>query len=484
MATKKDLVEAYAFSRRRLVTAFVSGAPGGREVEPARPGRAVIGGLALAVLLMAGAAILGVFKDTDEVDFDQVGLVTDDRGTLYVILEEDIPGFDEPRLRQVVNVTSAQLILGAETELQEASTEEIADEPKGPPIGIVNAPSTVPPASDLHNSGWTACIGGGLGGTPTGIRARIGATSDVVAADDAPFLVQVGRQRFLIASATDVEGSPDRAYSYAVPAGPDQIYTSLGLDESRAVSVSEKWLSLFPSGGSLDRAGLAIDGFGDPITADLRQQGYPANARVGDYFLSNGQPVVFTEAGTAPISDFGLAVLRATRMPGGAKGPALPQERPVDAGVPLTLGAPVNPESRWPTAVPEGAQPAADDPVCAVLDAQPDSEPAVHLAVAPGPEADSSEVTEAVDADVAPGLGAVVRSGDWPLDTGGSPYLIDDRGVAYPIRGDVELENLGFGSVDPVVVPDVWVKLFEPGVELSRDAALCPPATSETPTCS
>ena len=61
MATKKDLVEAYSFSRRRLVTAFVSGAPGGREVEPARPGRTIVGGLALAVLLIAGAAIAGIF---------------------------------------------------------------------------------------------------------------------------------------------------------------------------------------------------------------------------------------------------------------------------------------------------------------------------------------------------------------------------------------------------------------------------------------
>ena len=59
MATKKDLVEAHAFSRRRLVTAFVSGAPGGREVEPVRPGRVLIGGVALSVLLLAGAAIAG-----------------------------------------------------------------------------------------------------------------------------------------------------------------------------------------------------------------------------------------------------------------------------------------------------------------------------------------------------------------------------------------------------------------------------------------
>ena len=59
MATKKDLVEAHAFSRRRLVTAFVSGAPGGREVEPVKPGRVLIGGVALSVLLLAGAAIAG-----------------------------------------------------------------------------------------------------------------------------------------------------------------------------------------------------------------------------------------------------------------------------------------------------------------------------------------------------------------------------------------------------------------------------------------
>src|ERR1044072_6623310 len=64
MATKKDLVEAYSFSRRRLVTAFVSGAPGGREVEPSRPGRAIVAGLTLAVLLIAGAAIAGVFSSS------------------------------------------------------------------------------------------------------------------------------------------------------------------------------------------------------------------------------------------------------------------------------------------------------------------------------------------------------------------------------------------------------------------------------------
>ena len=66
MATKRDLVEAHQFSRRRLITAFVSGAPGGREVEPARPGRALVGGLALALLVVAGGAVTGLIFGRDE----------------------------------------------------------------------------------------------------------------------------------------------------------------------------------------------------------------------------------------------------------------------------------------------------------------------------------------------------------------------------------------------------------------------------------
>lgn len=64
MATQKDLAEAYAFNRRRLITAFVSGAPGGREVEPVRRGWTLVGGLALAALLVAVAAIAGVVLPT------------------------------------------------------------------------------------------------------------------------------------------------------------------------------------------------------------------------------------------------------------------------------------------------------------------------------------------------------------------------------------------------------------------------------------
>ena len=86
MATTKDLTEADAFARRRLVTAFVSGAPGGREVEPARSGRAVVGGVALAVLLVAGAARAGRLPSRGPPGWgDRQGLiVSQESGVAYV----------------------------------------------------------------------------------------------------------------------------------------------------------------------------------------------------------------------------------------------------------------------------------------------------------------------------------------------------------------------------------------------------------------
>ena len=56
MITHRDLAEAQSFSRRRLVTAFVSGTKG-PGTESLRPGRALVGGLVLVGLLVAGVAV-------------------------------------------------------------------------------------------------------------------------------------------------------------------------------------------------------------------------------------------------------------------------------------------------------------------------------------------------------------------------------------------------------------------------------------------
>lgn len=60
MTSRKDLLEAQAFTRRRLLTVLVGGAPDGREPEPAATVRALLGGAVVAVLVALVVTVLAL----------------------------------------------------------------------------------------------------------------------------------------------------------------------------------------------------------------------------------------------------------------------------------------------------------------------------------------------------------------------------------------------------------------------------------------
>ncbi|GAA3516483.1 type VII secretion protein EccB [Nocardioides daeguensis] len=466
MATKKDLVEAYAFSRRRLVTAFVSGAPGGREVEPARPGRMIVGGIALAVLLVAGAAIAGALSDRAEVDWKKSGLVADDRGALYVILDEDaVPGL--PRVRPVINVTSAQLILGADVEARKVPDEELADVRKGPSIGILDAPATVPAADHLDESGWTSCTGTGLG-----MQTAVGARPQVTPVPTTGFVVRSATDgRVYLVAEAEVPDLPRRAYRYELPTDNDGLYTDIGISPNDQVTVPDAWLELFPPGDPLDAQGLGLAGGGKP--AGLA--GYDG-ARVGDWLERSGTTYALTTQGFLELSPFEAAVLRNTSF-----GKQAPTEVAYVPGAPFSIAPPTEgARENWPEQVLRGSL----DPtgqVCAELVTAKGAAPAARLATAPRGDASAEEVADGDrEVTVASGRGAVVRSADWISRDDGTLHLVDDRGYSYPVASAFDLEQLGYADVPVVVVPDVWNKLFEIGPELSQDAALCPPSKDQS----
>ncbi len=462
MATKKDLVEAHAFSRRRLVTAFVSGAPGGREVEPARPGRMIVGGIALAVLLTAGAAIAGALSDRAEVDWKQPGLVADNRGALYVILEKDaVPGV--PNVRPIINVTSAQLILGPDFKARKVPQKEIADERKGPSIGILNAPATVPSTGQLIESGWTSCTG-----TDLGMQTTIDKDARTTPTPDRGFVVQAATtgEVFLVAEA-DVDGMPRRAYRFRLPASNDGLYNDLGISPIDRITVPDAWLELFPQGDSLDAEGLGIPGWGKPA----RLAGYDG-ALVGDRIERGNRTYAITRAGMLELSPFALAVVSNTSL-----GERESQLVTGGDGAPFTIAKPVaSARENWPSALLADSLPATEQ-ACARLVTGKALAPAVRLATAPTGAASASGVASGDrEVTVASGHGAVVNSADWGTSKGGSLHLIDDRGYSYPIASAEDRAQLGYADIPDLVVPDVWNKLFEAGPELSQDAALCPPS--------
>lgn len=463
MATKKDLVEAYSFSRRRLVTAFVSGAPGGREVEPARPGRSIVGGLALAVLLVAGAAIAGVFtSNVDPTWAEKAGLViSKEEAEVFVITEPST----EPVLHPILNITSAKLILGSDVEPQVIPEEDIADEEIGSDLGIFGAPYDVPDVSRLIESGWTACTDGADGG----LRLNLSEGPLVApAAEDGGMLVTVDRETWLIAASRPDEGGTVSAFRYRVPraeSGPQELVLErigLSVGSGEVTKVSREWLNLFPEGGE-----ISVDAFGVTPRGG-RGGGAPVP---GEVLLVNGTPYITAASGAlAPLDPFSLAVAL-----GNADDAIDPTEFQGDVDD-LDFERGEFLDARWPgtTLVPVFGE------RCVRLLTDPGEPSLVQLVQDPEAEA-AATGTRGESVAVDAGAGAYVRSGGWGQSSGGSPFVMDAKGYAYPVVGPEAPGLLGYDGYDAPVVPDSWIELFTPGVQLSQNAALCAPQAGDQP---
>lgn len=463
MATKKDLVEAHAFARRRLVTAFLSGAPGGREVEPTRPGRTVVGGVALAVLMVAGAAILSVLSPRTPGDWNEPGLViSKETGERYVITEQGAP----PDLRPVINVTSAQLILGIDIEPKIVSHDDLDDVTPGTDIGILGAPQELPMTGDFVDTGWTACTGPGMG-----LKVHIQSTPLVQDLPEGGFLVRSGDDYWVIARGVpedDALAAP-RGYRYllsGVGADQDNLLAGLGLPHRQsALEVPREWLELFPEGGTLGMESFPLEGRGEPVSGP----GLPQGARVGDYLTVGGTTFVLTREGPARLDPFDAVVYANSSVGKGPQPSVLAADREPQGG----QVSPPSDSATWPDAVPL-VQPR--DQFCAVLDVAAGETPAVQLGTAPTGEASAAEVAVGRrDATIQAGRGAFVRSGDWQSTTSSTTFVVDDKAAAYPLEGADTLENLGYASYAAPLVPDSWIKVLDPGVVLSTALALCPP---------
>ena len=479
MATKKDLVEAYSFSRRRLVTAFVSGAPGGREVEPARPGRTIVGGVALAVLLAAGAAIAGVFSPTAPSDWKQKGLViSKETGSAYVIVDDS----DDPVLRPVINATSAKLILGPDAAPRLVAQDTIDQQRIGDDIGIFGAPASVPTPGLLIDSGWTACTAAG-----SGIKVDVAQHPDVSTVPRTGVTVESGGEFFVVLPTADQrQAGADDPGAYVFPVPPqgatgnqtDNLLTAIGVQPTGdAVEVSREWVNLFPTGAPLTWASFGIATFGQtPSYAATDDTGVLQGSRVGDLLTVGGQQLLLSDTGPVQLTPFAAAVYRNVVRPDDK----LVAPRAVDVAPRAPRDTETLADAHWPTTAPTRSP--LDEP-CAQLTARHGQAPVVHL-VRPGDATAATDVPAGrKDPTVESGRGAYVLSGSWGANDQGSPFVIDSKGRANPLVGDGVAAQLGYGDYPATVVPDTWVKLFGCGVNLSQDAALSPPTESDAARC-
>jgi type VII secretion protein EccB len=440
MATKRDLVDAQAFSRRRLVTAFVSGAPAGREVEPRKPFRAVVGGVALSALIIAGGAAAGLLSPTLPDGWDNNRLVVaKSSGARFVALQGT--------LYPVINTTSARLIIPAEDfRVVSVPDKKIATTPRGITVGILGAPDVLPAADQLDETGWTACTSN-TGGIAT-VLARQPAAR---AATGKAVVVRSASGTWVVTG----------NYRLPVPANNQAaILRALGLDTAPSIGASATWLNLFSAGPALTP--LTVAGAGRPLASS----NLPADVVVGSVLaVSSGagsarRYVVDAAGKLAPLSAVGYALYRI------GSGSSLGGDVAVSAaqtGSIATEPQPIAP-TQWPEAVPT----ALSGVPCAVLHTGANTGISVSLGASDSVTPPATGVTTAV----APGTGAVIRViGDGVVNRG-PIELIDQAGQAFPIPDPATvLPQLGYGGEQVTNVPQPWAELFPSGPALTGDAA-------------
>ena len=437
----RDLVEAEDHARRRLVSALVSGDP--LPAEPARPGRAVVAGVALGVITLAVGLLLDALSGGAGPAWPERGLVVSrDDGSAYVVL-------GDAGVHPVTDGTSARLLLGGEVAPVLLDQSRIDAHDPGERIGIAGAPAAVPSADRLVEATWSACAPG-----QTAVTVGIGgpATPEPSGRADA-VLVRSGQD---LAVVTADDGGEARAYPLPGGPGDDNLLLALGLPpRTAAVVVPRRWLALPPPGGTLSAASFLITGVGDrPVYAG---DALPGSARVGDWFPAAGGARLLTSSGPSVLTPFALAVWRtaATQDPGGPVelGVAAPPALPL-VGVPYAAAG-------WPA---ELRQSLTGSP-CVLLSAD-----GVRLGSVEAPPGEDPVVVE-------PGRGSLVRAaGQDGGQEGDRVLLVADDGRAYPVVGTDALDALGYAEVTPVTVPPAWLRLLERGPVLSVEAALTAPA--------
>lgn len=434
MATKKDLLEAQNFSRARLLSAFVGGAPGGKELEPAKPLRAVFAGIALTGMVVLAGIFVGLMQPALPGGWESNRLiVARDTGARYVSVEGS--------LHPVINTVSARMLIPAD-EFEVISVDQSALDgiPIGGTIGILGAPDTLPRADNLDGTGWLACA------TGTATDVRLGGAGRPAAPAGTGIVVERDGETFVVADGRSYE-VPERHRT--------AVLRAVGLDTVAPVQVRGEWLALFARG--TDLAPIAAGGRGTVSELDL-----PTGSVIRPLGGGDAERYLLTADGAlAPLS--GLA--HRLYLLGGGSG-ALGEEielSPAEiAGLPTTdpVGA-----SDWPQ---EPLSPLAGvDVPCAALAGERGDQRTV-LAATGGDRPATSQSTGAVRISVAENGGALVRGG-----TAGTLTLVDGSGTAYAVPGTVRAgtARLGYSGSDVAVVPAPWLQLLPAGPALTQEAA-------------
>ncbi|MFI5713017.1 type VII secretion protein EccB [Kribbella sp. NPDC051620] len=470
MATKRDQLQSHQFLVQRMVSALVT-----RESDPEqpsfkRPSTAAFGSLALAVLALVAVGVYGLVVPGGSKAWakGEVVVVEKETGTRYVYVDQ--------RLYPVTNYVSALLALGKKAETKRVSQRSLVGVPRGPQIGIRDAPDALPAKNRLLSGAWTLCS------EPTLDLSGARTSESVLMVGQQP---AGGRQLTDEAMLVEVIETGDqyllrRGYRHRILKA-DRRVVRPALGSEPWAKVGEAFVAGLPDGQPI--APIKVAGLGKPSTAvagrprTLTGQLFSIKPSGGDvqYYLAEQkqlrpisalqyniqlayQPMVAAYGGKAPYG-IELSPLLAGQVappPVDLEPGQAPASRPEFVAPRDGLGticATFAPGDKTPSLSVDPSMPARDPAITTARRGPAGTRLADRILVPPG----SAAVIEAMPSDRAPA---------------GTLSLITDLGRSYPMADPKVLEVLGYAGVQPVKIPSGLVARIPQGSGLDPAAAI------------
>ncbi|WP_330327789.1 type VII secretion protein EccB [Streptomyces pseudovenezuelae] len=479
MQSRRDQVQAHMFVMGRLTSSMLRADPDAPESPQGRTNRGVVIGVVIAVLISAGAFVLGLLKPGAKDSWQEAGtlVVSKTTGSRYLYLNG--------RLRPVRNYASARLLAGADMTVSSVGAASLSGTPHGTPVGIVGAPDALPAGGNLDDGPWQVCSGTTTGST--GTTLAIGASADAAGLPTGQALLVTG---------------PDKA-DYLVWRGSklrldkdSHAREALGYGSTPRLAVSAAFLNSVPSGPDLTPVEVPDLGARGPSLGGR-------STRIGEVFR-------ITVPGSAErfylLRGEGLVPLTATDAALLLGDPDL-RKKVYDgrAAQIATLGADAlsghvapgadrsAPDTERPSSPPEPVGVDEDTTVCVRV--QPgDKGPRISVALVaagglgPAAQAPAEGLTPACvpvgRITVPPGGGDLVRAlGASGSEVGGTLYLVTDTGMKYRVGSAQALASLGYAESQARGLPAPLLAMLPTGPDLTPEAAALGTTTTTAPRC-
>ncbi|MFB6534860.1 type VII secretion protein EccB [Streptomyces noursei] len=513
MASRRDELNGYTFAKKRLVAAFLQPSPDRTDEGAPSPLRAVLPGLVVAALVLAGFGAWGMFRPKAPKGWDTPGahvIVGSKSATLYVVLETG----GKRQLHPVLNMASARLLVKPDRSDVLKVDESELDNGKlqhGPTLGIPYAPERLPELAEAAKSKrWAVCEQPGNNGRSVQKAMFLFADRDAdkvegpgrlhggqaLYVQEARGSGESGGARYLI----DPKGT-----KYLIDGGSDAELLLRALVGSRQPQqVTKDWLATFHNGTPIAFPTLPVT-VNQPanvkgLGARENRVGMVLRATTGD----GTQHYVVLQGKVVPVSDFVAKLLLFSRQTAPLEQHNRPTE--VDAQSFTPQEQQLFAEKQWPQAVAEQANTAMAQgdrgTVCSVLRGVSKSG-GTELSTWAGTDFPQQIANGGTSAYVTPGTGLFYKQIQPGDAVSGANFLVTDTGLRYGVQtnndssakqsglgttgpakeqqsgqGSQETNRaqilLGYKDIKPVLVPANWSQFLPMGPRLDANAARQP----------